>query len=145
MSLWSLTHAAPILIRNYKSVNAEFLGAKTSRCLYLFLLIRSECAPCCGSKGQKWFDCFCQFNHFLMKEAENPLKNMIRLKEQSDPSELGQNQISLCLQCSSDTAFSRLKHVQFKCSFFNKFHTKIYCYYHYHHYNTLLFKGLKYP
>ena len=38
-----------------------------------------------------------------MKEAENPLKNMIRLKEQSDPSELGQNQISLCLQCSSDT------------------------------------------
>lgn len=28
-----------------------------------------------------------------MKEAENPLKNMIRLKEQSDPSELGQNQV----------------------------------------------------
>lgn len=105
--LWSLTHATTE--RENESVYAKFLWikplVKISRCLHFSLLIRTEWAPCSGSKGQMWFDCAHRSHGFLMKEAESPLKKMIRFSEQSVAFQLHQSKTTLCLHCLLDSVY----------------------------------------
>lgn len=65
------------------------------------------------------FECVCQFNHFLIKEAENPLKKMIRLSNQT-------NQIKshFAYNAFLISYISKMQHLCPKTNVFNAFHTK---------------------